>query len=74
MLKERFDWDGPPDGKKGAHDYLPLVIQADPNGTPELFEVPLECAGPVHVHHPRYPGELSLPTLMLNVSVMLSAV
>ncbi|KAL7536363.1 hypothetical protein ACHAXR_010088 [Thalassiosira sp. AJA248-18] len=60
MLKERFCWDGPPDGKKGPHDYLPLVIQADPNGTPELFEVPLEMCPPVHIHHPRYPGELDM--------------
>ncbi|KAL7535297.1 LOW QUALITY PROTEIN: hypothetical protein ACHAXR_007456, partial [Thalassiosira sp. AJA248-18] len=53
MLKERFGWDGPPDGKKGPHDYLPLVIQADPQGPPELFEVPLEMCPPVHIHHPR---------------------
>ena len=91
MLKERFGWDGPDDGKRGyvrvynndcwivhnfhlieicfgvfpvthnknsQYDYLPLVIQADPRGTPELFEVPLECAIPVHIHHPRHP-ELS---------------
>ncbi|KAL7542688.1 hypothetical protein ACHAXR_011997 [Thalassiosira sp. AJA248-18] len=60
MLKERFGWDGPPDGKKGPHDYLPLVIQADPEGPPELFEVPLEMCPPVHIHHPRYPELTSL--------------
>ena len=65
MLKERFGWDGPPDGKKSGYDYLPLVVQADPDGEPELFEVPLECAPPVHVHHPRYPGECYI-RLMCN--------
>jgi nitric oxide synthase oxygenase domain/subunit len=55
MLKERFGWDGPPDGVKGAHDYLPLVIQAQ-GAEPELFEMPPECARPVQIHHPRYPG------------------
>ncbi|KAL9178842.1 hypothetical protein ACHAXT_003973 [Thalassiosira profunda] len=60
MLKQRFGWEGPPDGKHGAYDYLPLVIQADPDGPPELFEVPLECAPPVHIHHPRYPELSSL--------------
>jgi len=59
MLKERFGWDGPPDGKKGPYDYLPLVVQADPKGPPELFEVP-SCAPPVHIHHPRYPELSSL--------------
>lgn len=57
MLKDRFGWDGPADGKKGPFDYLPLVIQADPKEAPELFEVPLEMCPPVHIHHPRYPGE-----------------
>lgn len=60
MLKDRFGWDGPPDGKRGPYDYLPLVIQADPNGPPELFDVPLECAPPVYIHHPRYPALSSL--------------
>ena len=55
MLNERFGWDGPPDGVKGAHDYLPLVIQAK-GAEPELFEMPPECARPVQIHHPRYPG------------------
>lgn len=61
MLSERFGWDGPRDGKKGAYDYLPLVVQADPNGPPELFELPLNCAPPVQIHHPRYPGESITP-------------
>jgi nitric oxide synthase oxygenase domain/subunit len=56
MLNERFGWEGPPDGVKGAHDYLPLVIQAQ-GAEPELFEMPQECARPVQIHHPRYPGE-----------------
>ena len=43
-----------------AHLQLPLVIQADPDGPPELFEVPLECAPPVHIHHPRFPELSSL--------------
>ena len=55
MLSERFGWDGPPDGVKGAHDYLPLVIQAQ-GSEPEMFELPPECARPVQIHHPRYPG------------------
>eukprot|EP00581_Thalassiosira_minuscula_P018097 CAMPEP_0183714154 /NCGR_PEP_ID=MMETSP0737-20130205/8790_1 /TAXON_ID=385413 /ORGANISM="Thalassiosira miniscula, Strain CCMP1093" /LENGTH=1265 /DNA_ID=CAMNT_0025943059 /DNA_START=110 /DNA_END=3907 /DNA_ORIENTATION=+ len=58
MLEERFGWSGPPDEKKGTHDYLPLVIQADPQGPPEMFELPLNCAPPVHIFHPKYP-ELS---------------
>ena len=65
MLKERFGWDGPPDGKKSQHDYLPLVIQADHNGPPELFELPLDCAPPVHIHHPRYPGKLKCGVVAL---------
>ena len=62
MLQERFGWNGPKHGAKGKYDYLPLVIQADPQGPPELFEVPPECAPPVQIHHPRYPelGELNL--------------
>ena len=58
MLAERFNWSGPPDGELGAHDYLPLIIQSDPKVDPELFAVPLECAPPVHIHHPQHP-ELS---------------
>jgi len=58
MLEEQFGWKGPPDEKKGAYDYLPLVIQSDPNVAPEMFAVPLECAVPVHIHHPEHP-ELS---------------
>ena len=50
MLSERFGWDGPPDGVKGAHDYLPLVIQAQ-GSEPEMFELPPECARPVQIHH-----------------------
>jgi len=41
-----------------AYDYLPLVIQADPNGKAELFELPLNCAPSVNIFHPKYP-ELS---------------
>ena len=41
-----------------AYDYLPLIIQADHQGNPELFELPLNCAPPVHIFHPKYP-ELS---------------
>ena len=63
MLKERFGWDGPSDGIKGAHDYLPLIIQAR-GQKPELFELPRECARPVQIHHPRYPGEGVLTTSM----------
>ena len=37
------------------YDYLPLVIQADTEGDPELFELPLACAPPVHIYHPKYP-------------------
>ncbi len=55
MLEERFGWTGPPDGIQGSHDYLPLVIQSSPNDKPELFEVPLECAPEVWIHHPEYP-------------------
>ncbi len=58
MLEERFGWTGPPDGIQGAHDYLPLVVQASPKDSPQLFEVPLECAPEVFIHHPEYP-ELS---------------
>ncbi|KAL7439883.1 hypothetical protein ACHAXM_006921 [Skeletonema potamos] len=58
MLEERFGWTGPPDGIRGAYDYLPLVIQSNPNDNPQLFEVPLECAPAVHIHHPEHP-ELS---------------
>ena len=62
MLQERFGWNGPKHGAKGKYDYLPLVVQADPQGPPELFEVPPECAPPVQIPHPRYPelGELNL--------------
>ena len=59
MLAERFNWSGPPDGELGAHDYLPLIIQSDPKVDPELFAVPLECASPVHIHHPQHP-EISM--------------
>ncbi len=58
MLEERFGWKGPPDGKRGPYDYLPLVIQSNPKNNPQLFEVPLECAPAVHIHHPEHP-ELS---------------
>ncbi|KAK1736786.1 nitric oxide synthase [Skeletonema marinoi] len=58
MLEERFGWKGPPDGKQGPYDYLPLVIQSSPNDAPQLFDVPLECAPEVHIHHPEHP-ELS---------------
>lgn len=58
MLEEQFGWTGPPDLKKSAYDYLPLVVQSEPNVAPELFAVPLECAVPVHIHHPEHP-ELS---------------
>eukprot|EP00985_Skeletonema_marinoi_P017024 scaffold9252_cov160-Skeletonema_marinoi.AAC.15 len=58
MLEERFGWTGPPDGKQGPYDYLPLVIQSSPNDAPQLFDVPLECAPEVHIHHPEHP-ELS---------------
>jgi len=58
MLEERFGWKGPSDGNQGPYDYLPLVIQSSPTEKPELFEVPLECAPAVHIHHPEHP-ELS---------------
>ncbi|KAL7552363.1 hypothetical protein ACHAWF_015597 [Thalassiosira exigua] len=58
MLEERFGWTGPPDGKRGPYDYLPLVVQADPDGPPKLFDLPLEVAPPVHIHHHKY-SELS---------------
>jgi sulfite reductase alpha subunit-like flavoprotein len=58
MLEERFGWKGPSDGKQGPYDYLPLVIQSSPTEKPELFEVPLECAPEVYIHHPDHP-ELS---------------
>ena len=35
-------------------------MQFDPNEPPELFEVPLECAPPVHIHHPQHPALASL--------------
>lgn len=31
------------------------MIQADPEGEPELFDLPLACAPPVHIYHPKYP-------------------
>lgn len=76
MLSERFGWDGPPDGVKDAHDYLPLVIQAQ-GSEPEMFELPPECARPVQIHHPRYPGEGVLTTyhgihLIRNLTYFLS--
>ena len=55
MLEERFGWKGPPDGKQGSHDYLPLVVQSSPKDSPQLFEVPLGCAPEVWIHHPEYP-------------------
>ena len=55
MLEERFDWTGPNDGVKGSYDYLPLVMQIDPNEPPELFHVPLECSPPVFITHHKYP-------------------
>ena len=58
MLEERFGWKGPSDGTQGPYDYLPLVIQSSPTDKPELFEVPLECAPAVYIHHPDHP-ELS---------------
>ena len=58
MLDERFGWKGPRDGKHGNYDYLPLVMQSSPTDDPQLFEVPLECAPAVHIHHPEHP-ELS---------------
>ena len=58
MLSSRFGWLGPKDGIRSEHDYLPLIIQSSPAADPELFEIPLGCAPPVHIHHPRYP-ELS---------------
>jgi len=58
MLEERFGWKGPADGKRGAYDYLPLVMQSNPNDKPQVFEVPLECARAVHIQHPDHP-ELS---------------
>lgn len=39
-----------------SYDYLPLVIQADPDGEAELFELPLNCVAPVHIFHPKYPA------------------
>ena len=60
MLEERFGWTGPQDGKRSAYDYLPLIMQFDPNGPPELFDVPLTCAPPVMIHHPQHP-QLSSP-------------
>lgn len=41
-------------------DYIPLVIQADPEHKPELFEIPLEIARPVCLNHPRYPALASM--------------
>ena len=58
MLSSRFGWLGPKDGIRSEHDYLPLVIQSSPEVDPELFEIPLGCAPPVHIHHPKHP-ELS---------------
>ena len=58
MLEERFGWKGPSDGKQGPYDYLPLVVQSSPSEEPQLFDVPLECAPAVHIHHPEHP-ELS---------------
>lgn len=49
---------------------LPLVIQADPTGKPELFEVPLECAPPIHIHHPRYPGECAYYNFVVEITVV----
>ena len=31
------------------------MVQADPEGDPELFELPLGCAPPVQIYHPKYP-------------------
>jgi nitric-oxide synthase len=39
---------------------LPLVVQADPNKPPEMFDVPIEVAPPVYIHHPQYPELSSL--------------
>ncbi|EJK55330.1 hypothetical protein THAOC_24946, partial [Thalassiosira oceanica] len=58
MLSSRFGWLGPKDGIRSEHDYLPLIIQSSPEVDPELFEIPLGCAPPVHIHHPKHP-ELS---------------
>lgn len=55
VIQERFGWTGPPDNKRSEYDYLPLIIQADPNEKPELFEVPVEAAPPVFIHHPSHP-------------------
>jgi nitric-oxide synthase len=60
MLEKRFGWRGPSDGVKGAHDYLPLVCQVNPHEPPEIFEVPLEVAPPIHITHHQYPGLSSL--------------
>ena len=59
MLEERFGWKGPKSGEQGSYDYLPLVVQADPQDEPELFDMPVECVPHVHIHHPKYP-DLSL--------------
>ncbi len=58
MLEERFGWNGPKSGEQGPYDYLPLIVQADPYGKPELFDMPIEFVPHVHIQHPEHP-ELS---------------
>lgn len=61
MLHERFGWAGPNSGaNKGAYDYLPLIMQVDPNEPPELLEVPVSRAPPVFIRHYQHPELASL--------------